>query len=157
MTRGKYAAKAANRLADLDNQLVQEKVGEVAQLKAQIAELQSLLDGERLSRQAMIIDRGNELSAQQIAAVRQRLDESVAHHAETLRDVATHIGELFLQRGYASVDYITKILPELLPDATERSNHIAKYHMSWSAPNRRDRRQIATALDHGLAAKTNEE
>ncbi len=36
MTRGKYAARAANRLAELDNDLLRDKCAEVDELKAVI-------------------------------------------------------------------------------------------------------------------------
>jgi hypothetical protein len=89
MTRGRYAARAANRLAALDNDLLRDKAVEVEHLTARIADLEAELAAEKRDRDALILARAGELSAQQIAAAHTELHQLKTAHQEFNRETAT--------------------------------------------------------------------
>jgi hypothetical protein len=68
MTRGKYGARAANRLVRTDNELLQDRLAEIADLKRQVADRDALIRREQVERDTYIIARGNELSRQLVAS-----------------------------------------------------------------------------------------
>ena len=93
MTRGKYAARAANREARLDNELIAEKVNQVAVLKAEIGRLETTLADERRDRSAEVVRRADELSAEEIRLVKDSAAQAAARHEQICRDTALWIAE----------------------------------------------------------------
>lgn len=81
MTKGKYAARAANREARLDNELLVEKMAEIARLKRALANTERLLADERRDRGAIITARADELSAEQIKRVQDEAAAAATEHA----------------------------------------------------------------------------
>src|SRR5262249_34097454 len=77
MTRGKYATRAANRLAELDNDLFTQKCEEVERLTARVAELETQLTTEKRRRDALIIQHADELAAKEIATIHGRASPSI--------------------------------------------------------------------------------
>lgn len=92
MSKGKYAARAANRLATLDNDLLRDKTAEVEQLKARVAELETQLRGEKHDRDSTILRRANELAADQVRAANEKTRElaesQLERDAETAHQIA---------------------------------------------------------------------
>lgn len=127
MTRGKYGAKAANRLAAFDNELLTEKTAEVAQLQQQLATLRAELAAERADRGALVIARADELAAQQIAAIRTQTNEQLAAHTAAAHQAADLLTTYFHRQHKYPYDYMPKILPLLIPDQLARSEHIERH------------------------------
>lgn len=73
MAKGKYKARAANREAARDNELIVEKVDEIARLKAALAQTEGQLQKERAERGTLVLARANELSAEQTKPVREEI------------------------------------------------------------------------------------
>jgi hypothetical protein len=98
MTRGKHGAKAANRLAALDNQLLRDKCAEVDQLHGRVAELEAQLAAEKRERDALVLERAQALSAEELAVAHTEVRELKAaqhklnHHAANW--IATYMRDL---------------------------------------------------------------
>lgn len=115
MTRGKYAAKAKNRLANLDNEILQEKLTEIVELKAEISSLNQALSAERAERGRLVLERAEELSRQQIDLVRREAREQIDAGWVARREVAQELGDYFLFKNEFPPLFWTKVLPRLLP------------------------------------------
>jgi hypothetical protein len=89
MTRGKYAAKAANRLAQLDNELLQEKIVEVADLKDQLAAARQQLVEEHTARDRLVLHRADELSQELL----DRAHAEAKSAQDELEDVRHYVAE----------------------------------------------------------------
>ncbi|QZT61293.1 hypothetical protein [Mycolicibacterium austroafricanum] len=76
MAKGKYSAKAANRLAQTDNELLIAERAKVTQLQKQLRELESALEKERRDRAAVIEERAHELSSVTVERIRQESAEA---------------------------------------------------------------------------------
>jgi hypothetical protein len=126
MTKGKYAARAANRLAALDNTLLRDKSAEVDRLTTRVAELDGQLAAERRDRDAIVLDRAQALSAEEIAAAYTEIRELKAAQQQlnhrTAEWIARYIHELLARVGpdedifpsvYGNLDY-EKILHHLV-------------------------------------------
>lgn len=89
MARGKYSAKAANRLARLDNDLLQEKLAEIDSLKRQLAISDAARNSERAERDAIITSRADALSQRLVASARAdalRVQEETETEKRALAD-----------------------------------------------------------------------
>lgn len=73
MAKGKYKARAANREVARDNELIVEKVEEIAALKQKLTDTERELARERTERGAIVLARANELSAEQIRMAREEI------------------------------------------------------------------------------------
>lgn len=73
MAKGKYKARTANREVARDNELIVEKVAEVAALKAALAEVQRQLRAESAERGTLVVARADELSDEQIRLAREEI------------------------------------------------------------------------------------
>jgi hypothetical protein len=91
MTRGKYAAQAANRLAALDNTLLRDKCAQAEALTARVAELETELQAERRNRSARITSRADELSRQAIARAEANVASVREECAQTKHTLANWI------------------------------------------------------------------
>ena len=107
MSRGKYAARAANRLVQTDNELLREKCAEVERLKQELQAANQALTNERNNRGAMAIARADELSRDAIAAVEQKMADEDAEHrqanewvAECLTNFLQGLAELHQDKGF---------------------------------------------------------
>ncbi len=128
MTRGKYAARAANREARLDNELIAEKVNQVAALKATIAGLETTLARERKDRGAEVIRRTDDLAAAEIAKARQQAARDEEKRLSQMRTAAANLEKHFQRTNSFPPFWFTEILPVLLPNmtATEHSDYIER-------------------------------
>lgn len=88
MAKGKYGARAVNRLADLDESLLRDKCAEAERLSARVTELESRLNDERRERSAMVLARAHELSQELVSAARHDVAAEVAAHEQTRQRVA---------------------------------------------------------------------
>jgi hypothetical protein len=95
--KGKYAAKAANRAAAVDNELAAELRGKLAdataenrELRAQLANEQSRRHGTLLAeieqRSRAAIEESRNAAAAQLTEMQERLDEAADLVAEFIRD-----------------------------------------------------------------------
>ncbi|MEN6535090.1 MAG: hypothetical protein ABFD89_15605 [Bryobacteraceae bacterium] len=112
MTRGKYAAKAANRLANLDNELLQQTIAErdalsmeldVARLKLQESErnLYSRALREGASLAAADIDEVNS----KLISEQERFEEFRTMAADSLRDILIGIHDANPNAAILSVNF----------------------------------------------------
>src|ERR1700694_768726 len=106
MTRGRYAARAANREARLDNDVIREKVNEVAALKAKVADLEAMLAVERQDRDALVVRRADELSAEQIQKAHQAINRLRADQRESDRETAEQVAEVIRRFIVATGDSV---------------------------------------------------
>lgn len=95
MTKGKYAAKAKNRLANLDNELLQDVIAERDALKME-------LDAERLKVQAAerllhsrALRLASQMSSEEMATLKAELAESAKRFAEETKRRANAVFRLF--------------------------------------------------------------
>lgn len=115
MTKGKYAAKAKNRLANLDNRLLQEKLTEVEELNQEIQRLKAALDSERRDRGRLVIERAHELSASSIENIRTEADVVLEAAESRSREAALRlVGYFKIQDNFPAV-FIKEVLPALIP------------------------------------------
>lgn len=129
MTRGKYATKSANRMANLDNELLQQSRAEVAALKSRVAELETQLTEERRQRGSLIVAHADELSAKIISRIKMECSDEVDRAHASLREVAvileSHLGGTEGQPDHVPPNwYLSDIQPLLIPDANERNRHM---------------------------------
>lgn len=78
MAKGKYAARAANRLAQTDNELLRECVAERDHLKKELATLRQEITDERVHRDSDVQARATELADELVRLARAEADEAVA-------------------------------------------------------------------------------
>lgn len=127
MTKGKYAAKAANRLAELDNELLQQKCSEVLQLRATLDQVRKELADERRDRGSMVLKRAEELAADQVSMARNQLAVVEDSRKDTLLMIANYLVKWFRQdspgRGETTYPnwFINELLPILIDDVNHRS------------------------------------
>jgi hypothetical protein len=95
MTKGKYAARAANREARLDNELIAEKVEQIAALEAQVQTLERQLADERRERGVLVIHRADDLSGEQVRAANEKIAELRRAQAERDHEMADQFAEIF--------------------------------------------------------------
>jgi len=127
MAKGKYAAKAANRLAELDNELLQQKCKEVTALTTELQNVRRELETERRDRSQLVLQRSDELSAKVLEQQREKAAVAAAEHKEVLRLVADYLVMMYRDRdGKVSYPngFVRDLLPLLLPDNRERSEFI---------------------------------
>lgn len=122
MAKGKYAAKAANRLAQTDNELLKEALAEAKRLKHRLKSVTDELEAERRDRNALILSRAHELSEQMILEHKSELEE---YRASQERDgfllakaIATAPRQKFMDA------FLEHILPLLVKDQMKRSEVI---------------------------------
>lgn len=88
MTKGKYAAKAKNRLANLDNEILQEVVAERDALKAELNKMTMDLNSVRRDINAQAMHKGAELAAADVNRISSELAEAKEFHASELERIA---------------------------------------------------------------------
>ncbi|MFC9765243.1 hypothetical protein [Rhodococcus jostii] len=114
MTKGKYAAKAKNRLANLDNEILQEKLAEITGLHSTITGLEQALDAERRDRGRLVIERADELSRSMLEEVRAQAQRQRDADYVARREVAAELAAYFsLLDNYPPL-FFNEILPRLL-------------------------------------------
>lgn len=126
MAKGKYGARATNRLASLDNTLLQDKCAEIVDLKGQIAERDQQLRDEKRDRDALIIRRSDERAAELI----QQTTKESADRVRTLLANNEKAAILLLNKAFRNQIpdvFIDDVLPMLVPDQRVRSRIINSY------------------------------
>lgn len=122
--KGKYAAKAANRAAALDNSVIAELRADLAAAKDQIQTLKTKLAASEQEVSSRIIERADQLAADMVASANRRADDFIAERRDQLHWVAEKLTAYFsAQKVYPNV-YIQDVLPALIPDTKMRSTHI---------------------------------
>lgn len=124
MTKGKYKARAANREVARDNELIVEKIAEIATLKATLVETEGRLQKERSERSALVVARADELSAEQISATRAEAEQQVAGYVKDMRTVADFLAEYFHREERYPTGFIDVVLPLLIPDSVQRNEMV---------------------------------
>lgn len=89
--KGKYAAKAANRLADLDNELLQQTIAERDSLKAECATLERRLSQLSRDTNAEAMRRAGEIAATEISRLNNLLLKSDSDRDAEVRRIASAI------------------------------------------------------------------
>lgn len=129
MPKGKYAAKSANRLADLDNQLLQEKIAEIFTLRKQLDQLAAELAAERKERGAIVLKRSQELAEQRVLEARRGLAEVESARKDVLMMIADYLVDMFKKAGKPGEEVwypsgFVDLLPVLIPDSRDRSSFL---------------------------------
>jgi hypothetical protein len=142
MAKGKYAAKAANRNAQIDNELLDEA-------KSRIKDLEARLDTEKLARQS--VERkiysdaqrlAAEMAADSIEGMRQRVAEVEVEASEKLRTAGEKIMDIFHEINLVPMDRIDEIIATLhIEDRGEIMNYLFSKNkdIQWARRNRRQR------------------
>ena len=94
MTKGKYAARAANREVARDNAIIVEKMAEIDRLTTELATARRQLADERRERNALILHRAEELGESQINAANEKIDDLKRAQEERDRETAEWIAKL---------------------------------------------------------------
>lgn len=119
MTRGKYGARAANRIVQTDNELLKAKAAEVEVLKAELSAARAELNAERVRTSREIHTVAEEKAAAQVAAVKAEAKAEVARLTEEMHTAADEITDIYR-------DFVRKI-KEFSPDGrcfpASMSNH----------------------------------
>lgn len=122
--KGKYAAKAANRAAALDNSVIAELRADLAAAKDEIQTLKTKLAASEQEVSSRIIERADQLAADMVASANRRADDFIAERQDQLHWVAEKLTAYFsAQKVYPNV-YIQDVLPALIPNTKKRSTHI---------------------------------
>lgn len=138
MTKGKYAARAANREAARDNELIAAQLDQIAALKQEIAGLRAELHDERAERGRIVIERAEELSATTIAEIR---DEAMGERKlfwESNRKIAEWLLTYFHNNDNYPVAFIGEIMPHLVPDTAERNKMVNVIFAEYERENPHD-------------------
>jgi hypothetical protein len=150
MTRGKYAARAANRLAELDNQLVRDKITEVEQLTSRVTELEAQLQAEKRDRESITLQRAEQLAAEHVQDARQETQALRENYQRNTRSWIKRLTAYFYaERVFPG--FWDEILAEMMPDELERSAFIEETWGPDYPTNRELRRHSAQAITRGKA------
>lgn len=120
MAKGKYGARAANRLAQLDEELIADERNKIKELEREVAELTKTLKGERRQRSVLADKRSQELAASIVDSVRAEAARTEADRVAFNHYVAKWLVDYFVQMEeehpgigvvpMASIDLITKLV-----------------------------------------------
>lgn len=127
MSRGKYAARAANRLVAFDNELLKEKCAQVDRLRADIFAVEQQLKEERRQRDAIVLKRANELSQQQIAGIRQAAEAHMIAYTADIRHAVDLLTKDFARTRSTPRCWVNEVLPLLIPNQLERSKWLDNF------------------------------
>lgn len=95
MTKGKYAAKAKNRLANLDNEILQQVVAERDALRRERDELARRIEEGERSTNAIAMRKASDLAGEEIQRLTDELVEAKAFHASELERLCLEVFRLF--------------------------------------------------------------
>lgn len=151
MARGKYGARAANRLAQTDNELLVATAAERDELKLKVASLTQELADAKASLSGAVIDEADKMSRKLIARARAECDARVAD-IESERDrngiyVADKLWSYFAGMGGDGVFprfFVEDLVPRLVPDANVNDFINARLAVAGCGASREARR-------HGMA------
>lgn len=158
MTKGKYAARAANRMTNLDNDLLQQERAKNAELEREIADLKQQLQVALAPVQADIQQRADALAAEKVAVaheqVRQVTTETTAAKeriAEWLVQFLHHLCEKYPDTKVIPGDF-TEVITVLVGNerAGEYTDRILQPAANWIS-NRRTRRLTGEKLRENRA------
>jgi hypothetical protein len=146
VSRGKYAAKAANRAAALDNEVI-------AELRTEVNRLQSLLADARAERDAVLHlsektlqDRANAIAAEQIAAARTDCDNTIAEMKKSNAEIARRL-ENYSKRATGGIDLDLYLDVIAALKGSKSSGILLGVQGSAAAKDRSSRRAVAKLLD----------
>lgn len=152
MAKGKYAARAANRLVQTDNELLKEKIAECIQLKSDLKEAQRELEVLQTSLSSEIIRRSDELSYARIREIETACTEKVVAAENKWfangRQAASRLWDYFVgldREGTVPRFFVTDIVPMLVPD--NELNEFINSRLDDGLPNRKANRY---ARRHGM-------
>lgn len=123
MAKGKYAARAANRLVQTDNELLQQKIAECEELKRELAQVKSELHQAQTVVGTAVTRRAEELSSTLITKIEatcaDRIAEAESSWYRDGRRIASRMWDYFIgpnKDGQLPRFFVTDIIPMLLPD-----------------------------------------
>lgn len=123
MAKGKYAARAANRLVQTDNELLREKVAECEALKRELASVKGELHQALTANASAVTRRAEELSARLIADIESssaaRIASAESNWHSRGRQIAGRMWDYFIgpnKDGHLPRFFVTDIVPMLLPE-----------------------------------------
>ncbi|MET8648501.1 hypothetical protein [Nocardia aurea] len=88
MTKGKYAAKAKNRLANLDNEILQEVVAERDSLKHDLDQTRQEIAELTRDVHSTVMRKAGELAAEELDRLRTQLRDLEKSNAELVENLA---------------------------------------------------------------------
>lgn len=97
MTKGKYAAKAKNRLANLDNEILQDVIAQRDALKVERDNLSAQLEGASRDLVAKAMRKAEELSRQEVARLEAELRKERADRATEREQTCFELFRLFVE------------------------------------------------------------
>jgi hypothetical protein len=86
--RGKYAAKAANRTANLDNDLLQAAIAERDEARAERDMVSLELQEAQRNQSSRALAAANVIAAEQVAIANKRVQDQAAEHARFKNEAA---------------------------------------------------------------------
>ncbi|SLD50605.1 Uncharacterised protein [Mycobacteroides abscessus subsp. bolletii] len=110
MSRGKYGAKAANRLAELDSEIVRGLRSEIDGLKRRNAELEAVLADQAVRTGSEVIARADELAAELVKQAHAAADQVRQSCEQRLRETADWLLQYTVAIEKANPE--VKVVPE---------------------------------------------
>ncbi|SLI18312.1 Uncharacterised protein [Mycobacteroides abscessus subsp. massiliense] len=150
MSRGKYGAKAANRLAQLDSEIVRGLRSEIDGVKCRNAELEAALAENAARFGGDVIKRADSLAAELIEQARADTEQARRDCDQRLREVADWLVLYFAEAYRVNPD--AKVVPDDIDKVLARlvgSANVGQYlaQMPAFGSNRRHRRASAKVIN----------
>lgn len=146
MAKGKYAARAANRLVQTDNELLIEKSAECDQLRAHVARLKHELDNARKALSSDTATRAEKLAADRVSSVRSDAERRIADAEQKWfrdgRTVADKLWDYFASLGGDGCIprfFVTDLVPLLIP--ADEVNDFINSRLDKGIPGRQANRE----------------
>lgn len=150
MSKGKYAAKAANRAAALDNDIIVRQRHEIEALKQELKLTRQRARENEVSMQSELLHKAEKLAEEQIQLARDDAKRQSDTYRKNMRIVAEKVSEAFVKADAWPLVWIDTCLPLLL-DSREQSELIARF---IGKNDRWERRHSSEALRRGRAKKS---
>lgn len=166
VAKGKYGARAANRLVQTDNELLKERIAECDRLKSQLAEANQEIHKLRTAAGSEAIRRANDIAADQVAHVRAECARQIEATETTFYQHGRYVAELMWRlfvgperTGTLPRSFVTEAIPRLLPDdeVNEFINSRLDEGMNKGVSNRRVRRHGIENIQRRTKEKTDKE
>lgn len=121
MAKGKYATRALNRAASIDNDVIVELREEVSALRTQLNVVNSQLSAERSRHSAEVMRAASDVANAEVSRVRDELERAKRLHADALYDIAIAYLTHTRKSGRIDAEYGLGLIERCVPGAKERS------------------------------------